>query len=94
MHHLLWEPRLGAQRFFELYCETWRRSILNLGGHKSWRDWARQVRASDLPFLARMLIRTQRLMRPDAHMAEHSLARIHPAPGRLNGHQASPQTVE
>ena len=31
MHHVLWEPRLGARRFFELYAETWRRSILNLG---------------------------------------------------------------
>ncbi len=44
MHHVLWEPRLGARRFFELYCETWRRSILNLGGQKSWLDWVRQVR--------------------------------------------------
>jgi radical SAM superfamily enzyme YgiQ (UPF0313 family) len=75
MHHLLWEPRLGAKRFFELYCETWRRSILNLGGRKSWRDWARQVRATDVPFLTRMLVRTQRMMQPDAHMAEHALAR-------------------
>ena len=32
MHHVLWEPRLGAPRFFELYAETWRRSMLNLGG--------------------------------------------------------------
>ena len=37
MHHVLWEPRLGARRFFDLYCETWRRSILNLSGEKSWR---------------------------------------------------------
>ena len=29
MHHVLWEPRLGAKRFFEMYAETWRRSILN-----------------------------------------------------------------
>jgi radical SAM superfamily enzyme YgiQ (UPF0313 family) len=77
MHHLLWEPRLGAKRFFELYCETWRRSILNLGGHKSWRDWTRQVRVSDVPHLTRVLLRTQRMMRPDAHLAEHSLARTH-----------------
>src|SRR5438105_4475661 len=73
MHHLVWEPQLGAARFFELYCETWRRSILNLGGHKSWRDWARQVRARDLPLLTRMLIRTQRMMRPDVCLAEHEL---------------------
>jgi radical SAM superfamily enzyme YgiQ (UPF0313 family) len=74
MHHLLWEPRLGAQRFFELYCETWRRSILNLGGRKSWRDWARQVKVRDLTFLTRMLIRTQRMMRADAYVREHRLA--------------------
>ena len=74
MHHLLWEPRLGAERFFELYCETWRRSILNLKGHKTWRDWARQVRLRDLAFLTRMLVRTQRMMRPDAYLGEHRLA--------------------
>jgi radical SAM superfamily enzyme YgiQ (UPF0313 family) len=74
MHHVLWEPRLGARRFFELYCETWRRSILNLSGNKPWRDWARQVRARDLLFLTRMLLRTQRMMHPEAYLREHSLA--------------------
>lgn len=74
MHHVLWEPRLGARRFFELYCETWRRSILNLRGHKRWTAWARQVRLRDLSLLTRMLLRTQRLMRPDAYLAEHQLA--------------------
>jgi radical SAM superfamily enzyme YgiQ (UPF0313 family) len=78
MHHLLWEPRLGAARFFELYCETWRRSILNLSGRKSWRDWARQVRLRDLPLLTRMLLRTQRAMRPDAYLGEHLLAEPDP----------------
>jgi radical SAM superfamily enzyme YgiQ (UPF0313 family) len=74
MHHVLWEPRLGATRFFDLYCETWRRSILNLSGRKSWRDWVRQVRARDVPFLMRMLLRSQRMMRPDAYLREHLLA--------------------
>jgi radical SAM superfamily enzyme YgiQ (UPF0313 family) len=74
MHHLLWEPRLGAKRFFELYSETWRRSILNLSGNKSWRDWARQVRARDLALLTLMLLRTQRMMRPEAYLREHLLA--------------------
>jgi radical SAM superfamily enzyme YgiQ (UPF0313 family) len=74
MHHVLWEPRLGARRFFELYCETWRRSILNLGGNKSWRDWARQVRARDLPLLTRMLLRTQQMMRPEEYLRDHALA--------------------
>ena len=74
MHHLLWEPRLGAERFFELYCETWRRSVLNLRGKKSWRQWARQVRPSDVPLLTKMLVRTQRMMKPAAYLAEHNLS--------------------
>ena len=80
MHHVLWEPRLGTQRFFELYCETWRRSILNLGGHKSWWDWAKQVRVADLAALTRMLLRTQRMMRPEAYLSEHRLAEPAGAP--------------
>jgi len=74
MHHLLWEPKLGAERFFELYCETWRRSVLNLKGRKSWRQWAQQVSARDLPTLTRMLLRTQRMMRPSVYLNEHRLA--------------------
>jgi radical SAM superfamily enzyme YgiQ (UPF0313 family) len=74
MHHVLWEPRLGARRFFDLYCETWRRSILNLSGEKSWLDWARQVRVREVPFLTRMLLRTQRMMRPENYLREHMLA--------------------
>ncbi len=77
MHHVLWEPKLGARRFFDLYCETWRRSILNLGGRKSWRDWARQVHLKDLTLLTRMLLRTQRMMRPEAYLGEHQLAGVH-----------------
>ena len=71
MHHLLWEPRVGARRFFELYAETWKRSILNLSGQKRWQDWARQVRPAQVPYLTRVLWRTQRMMRSDAYMAEH-----------------------
>ena len=71
MHHALWEPRLGAPRFFELYAETWRRSILNLKGRKRWREWAAQVRPAQIPYLTRVLLRTQRLMRPEPYLAEH-----------------------
>lgn len=81
MHHALWEPKLGARRFFELYCETWRRSILNLSGQKNWWRWARQVRPRDVLFLTRMLLRTQHLMDPRFYVAEHRLA---PAPGYLD----------
>ncbi len=76
MHHALWEPQLGAERFFELYCETWHRSILNLSGRKSWWRWARQVHPTQVPFLTRMLWRTQRMMRPKEYLAEHRLAPI------------------
>lgn len=73
MHHTLWEPRLGARRFFELYAETWRRSILNLGGKKRWTDWIGQVPWTQIPYLTRVLLRTQRLMRTEAYLSEHSL---------------------
>jgi len=79
MHHLLWEPRLGARRFFALYAETWRRSILNLGGQKRWRDWAVQVRPAQVVYLTRVLLRTQRMMRPAAYLAEYA-GQARPAP--------------
>ena len=75
MSHLLWEPRLGARRFFELYAETWRRSILNTAGEKSWIDWIRQVRPSQAPYLVRVLARTQRMMKPEAYLREHAVRR-------------------
>ena len=71
MHHVLWEPRLGARRFFELYAETWRRSILNTRGEKKLFDWMRQVRLSDVPYITRVLLRTQRMMRAEAYLREH-----------------------
>jgi radical SAM superfamily enzyme YgiQ (UPF0313 family) len=87
MHHLLWEPRLGARRFYELYCETWRRSVLNLSGRKKWHQWLRHVKVKDAWFLTRMLYQTQRMMDPKSYLAEHHLvapgtwrARSEPAP--------------
>jgi radical SAM superfamily enzyme YgiQ (UPF0313 family) len=92
MHHLLWEPALGAERFFELYCETWRRSVLNLRGRKSVWKWLREVDPRNALFLMRALGRTQRLMQPAHYLEEHELA---PAPdayaaGRpLRGYQSA-----
>jgi radical SAM superfamily enzyme YgiQ (UPF0313 family) len=80
MSHLLWEPKLGPQRFFELYCETWRRSVLNLSGSKPWWKWIRDVKPRQFLFLMRALARTQRLMDPKYYLSEHSLAS---APTRL-----------
>jgi radical SAM superfamily enzyme YgiQ (UPF0313 family) len=74
MHHLLWEPALGAQRFFELYCETWRRSVLNLRGRKSLWQWMREVDPMNALFLLRALRRTQKMMDPAHYMDEYDLA--------------------
>ncbi len=75
MHHVLWEPRLGARRFFELYAETWRRSILNMSGEKRWIDWMRQVKPAQIPYLTRVLLRTQRMMKAEAYLREHEATR-------------------
>ncbi len=74
MHHVLWEPKLGPRRFFELYCETWRRSVLNLRGHKKWWKWIPQARVRDWLFLAKLVRRTQHMMDPGSYLAEHRLA--------------------
>jgi len=70
LHHLLWRPRLPVRRFFELYCETWRRSVLNLRGQKKWWRWLPQVRLRDVPRLVRILVRTQRLMDPQHYLGQ------------------------
>jgi radical SAM superfamily enzyme YgiQ (UPF0313 family) len=83
MSHLLWEPKLGATRFFELYCETWRRSVLNLKGNTRWWRWLRDVKPQHIPFLVRALLRTQRMMDPQRYLSEHRLsgARSQPPAG-------------
>ena len=75
MHHLLWEPALGAERFFELYCETWRRSVLNLRGRKSVWQWLREVDPRNALFLLGALRRTQRMMDPAHYVAEYEIGR-------------------
>ena len=74
MHHLLWEPKLGPRRFFELYCETWRRSVLNLRGDKKWWKWIPQTNIRDLFFLAKLVKRTQHMMKPESYLMEHRLS--------------------
>jgi radical SAM superfamily enzyme YgiQ (UPF0313 family) len=73
LHHLLWEPALGPERFFELYCETWRRSVLNLRGRKRFWQWMREVEWRNALFLIQALRRTQRLMDPKHYLAEYDL---------------------
>lgn len=71
MHHVLWEPKLGVERFFELYAETWRRSVLNIRGDKKLWQWMRQVSLANVPNMVRIMLRTQRLMQPQAYLREH-----------------------
>jgi len=71
MHHVLWEPKLGAERFFHLYCETWKRSVLNLKGEKKLWQWMRHTRPRHWGFTVRALLRTQRMMSPSHYLREH-----------------------
>jgi radical SAM superfamily enzyme YgiQ (UPF0313 family) len=73
MHHLLWEPALGPEKFFDLYCETWRRSVLNLRGRKSVWQWMREVDPWNALFLLKALRRTQRMLDPGHYLAEYDL---------------------
>jgi radical SAM superfamily enzyme YgiQ (UPF0313 family) len=71
MHHILWEPKLGRRRFFELFAESWRRTVLHTGGTaKPWWKWLAEVEVRQLPMLARVLVQTQRLMNPEAYLRE------------------------
>ena len=74
MHHLLWNPKLGPERFFELYCETWRRSVLNLKGQKKWWQWLRHTQPRHWAFTLKALRRTQLLMNPSHYLREHHLS--------------------
>jgi hopanoid C-3 methylase len=74
MHHLLWEPKLGPERFFALYCESWRRSVLNLRGRKPLWRWLREVDLRNAPALLSALRRTQRMMNVRHYLAEYDLA--------------------
>jgi len=70
MHHVLWEPRLGRRRFFELFARTWQRTALNARGAKSLWSYVKQVRPRDLPFVLRVLKQSRRLFDPAAYLAE------------------------
>lgn len=70
MHHILWEPRLGRERFFELFAETWRRSALHVKDRRSLWSYLRQVRTTQIPFMLKVLRRSRRLFDPSAYLAE------------------------
>lgn len=71
MHHLLFEPRLGRRRFFELFTESWRRNVLGRGqATGKWIRWLREVRPMQALSLARTLLHAQRNLSVEAHLAE------------------------
>jgi len=70
MHHILWEPRLGRRRFFELFAETWRRSALRVRNPRALLSYMRQVRPSRIPFLLKVLSKSRRLFDPEAYLRE------------------------
>jgi radical SAM superfamily enzyme YgiQ (UPF0313 family) len=86
MHHLLREPRLGAERFCELYAETWRRSILNTSGEKKLTDWLRQVRPLQIPYMIKVLRRTQAMMKPETYLRDYAATQKRMAAAEAGGH--------
>jgi len=70
LHHLLWQPRLPLERFFELYCETWKRTVLNAAGRKKWWKWMAEVEIRQVGRMLRILRRTQHMLDPRAYLAE------------------------
>src|ERR1019366_4570625 len=66
----LWQPRLPVERFFELYCETWKRTVLNAAGRKKWWKWMAQVEIRQVGRMLRILRRTQHMLDPRAYLAE------------------------
>jgi radical SAM superfamily enzyme YgiQ (UPF0313 family) len=71
MHHLLWEPRLGRRRFFELFAQTWKKNVLNPAhSPEKWLRWLRGLTARQVWELVRVAYRTRRLLDADAYLAE------------------------
>jgi hypothetical protein len=70
MHHVLYEPRLGRRRFFELFVECWRRNVLGAEHAMNWVHWLKGLNPNQMWTLARVLWQTQRLLRVDAYLDE------------------------
>ncbi len=70
MNHVLYEPKLGRRRFFQFFVECWRRNVLGGGHAANWGRWVRGLTPTQISVLARVLWRTQRLVRVDAYLQE------------------------
>jgi len=75
MHHVLWEPRLGRRRFYELMVESWKHNVLaSRHAPRRWLKWFRGLGPRDMLALAGVLWRTQRLLSVEAHLADPAVA--------------------
>jgi radical SAM superfamily enzyme YgiQ (UPF0313 family) len=71
MHHLLYEPKLGRQRFFELFVECWKRNVLSADqALPKLARWARGLTAKQILLLLRVLWRTQRMLKVHHYLEE------------------------
>lgn len=71
MHHLLYEPRLGRQRFFELFVECWRRNVLSSRrAVPRLSKWLRGLTLGQALVLLRVLWRTQRMLEVKPYLDE------------------------
>jgi radical SAM superfamily enzyme YgiQ (UPF0313 family) len=71
MHHVLWEPRLGRRRFYELVVASWKRNVLaSRHASRRWLKWFAGIGPRDALALLGLLWRTQRLVDVDAYLAD------------------------
>ena len=71
MHHILFEPRLGRERFFELFAQCWRNNVLSSRhSGRRWLGWLRELDLAGALTVAKVLYRTQRMMRPEPYLRE------------------------
>jgi radical SAM superfamily enzyme YgiQ (UPF0313 family) len=71
MHHLLYEPRLGREQFFELFVECWRRNVLSSRrAAPKILGWMRGLTPGQILTLVRVLLRTQRMLNIQNYLDE------------------------
>ena len=71
MHHLLYEPRLGRRRFYELVVKSWKLNVLSRShASRRWRKWFSGLGVRDALALVGVLWRTQRLLDVDAYLED------------------------
>jgi radical SAM superfamily enzyme YgiQ (UPF0313 family) len=63
MHHLLYEPHLGRERFFQLFVECWRRNVLSSRrAAPKLLGWMHGLGPRQILTLLRVLVQTQRML--------------------------------